>query len=318
VAIDIGGTNARFAIADVDSGRVRSLGAPTVFHTHEHASLELAFAAFARTLGADVPRAAAIAVAGPVQGETLKLTNADWIIRPATLDAALGLDAHVLVNDFGAMAHAVMQVGEAYLAHLCGPDRPLPQDGVVTVIGPGTGLGVAHALRRDGRYFVMEGEGGHLDYAPLDAVEDRILVELRARFRRVSTERIASGPGLANIHSVLAAMEGEAIAARDDVTLWQAALKGEDRLARAALDRFCLAFGAIVGDVALAQGASAVVLAGGVGARIAGYLPGSGFHQRFTAKGRFERMMADMPVRLITHPYPGLYGAAAAFAMKHA
>ncbi len=317
MTVDIGGTNVRFAIAEVADGRVQTLGKPTIFHTGAYPSLELAYAAFARTLNGDVPSFAAFSVAGPVHGDVLKLTNADWIIRPGVLDAELGLQHHVLVNDFGAVAHAVMQVGEEHLAHLFGPDQPLPADGVVAVIGPGTGLGVAHALRRDGRYHVMESEGGHLDYAPLDAVEDRMLVELRGRFRRVSNERIASGPGLANLHSVLAAMEGEAVAQRDDAALWQAALKGEDRLARAALDRFCMAFGAIAGDIALATGASAVVLAGGVGARLADYLPGSGFHQRFTAKGRFERMMAEMPVRLITHPQPGLYGAAAAFAVKH-
>ena len=99
--------------------------------------------------------------------------------------------------------------------------------------------------------------------------------------------------------------------------MWAAALEGTDSLALAALDRLCLSLGAVAGDMALAQGASGVVIAGGVGLRLADYLPKSGFRDRFIAKGRFERRMEDMPVRLITHPQPGLFGAAAAFAKEH-
>lgn len=316
VTVDIGGTNARFALAEVDGRRVVGFGRPSIFHTADHASFELAFQAFASGVGRTLPRAAAIAVAGPAHGEVLKLTNSAWTLRPAALPAALGLDRIVVVNDFGAVAHAVMQVGPEHLAHLSGPDRPLPEEGVVSIVGPGTGLGVAHVLRRDGRYFVSETEGGHIDFAPLDGVEDRILAELRPRFGRVSVERIVAGPGLASIHAVLAAMAGQAVPERDDAALWTVALAGGDALASAALDRFCLVFGAVAGDIALAQGAGAVVLAGGVGARIAARLPASGFGQRFVAKGRFERMMAEMPVKLVTHPQPGLYGAAAAWAQK--
>ena len=99
--------------------------------------------------------------------------------------------------------------------------------------------------------------------------------------------------------------------------LWEAARNGADSLASAALDRFCLTLGAIAGDMALAQGALAVVIGGGVGLRLADFLPGSGFRDRFIAKGRFERMMDDIPVKLITYPEPGLFGAAAAFAREH-
>ena len=104
----------------------------------------------------------------------------------------------------------------------------------------------------------------------------------------------------------------------DEKDLWTAALQGSDTLAAAALDRLCLIFGAAAGDYALAQGAQAVVLAGGLGLRLAEYLPRSGFRDRFLAKGRFERMMGDMPVKVIVHPQPGLFGAAAAFASGHA
>ena len=317
VAVDIGGTHARFALAEVDGGLVVALGEAVTLKTAEHASFQIAWEAFAALLGRPAPRFAGIAVASPVGGEVIKLTNNPWIIRPALIDERLGLDAHVLVNDFGAVGHAVAQVGSEYMQHICGPDEPLPAEGVISIAGPGTGLGVAHVLRTSDRYFVIESEGGHVDFAPLDSLEDRILAHLRKSFTRVSIERIACGPGLANIHAALAAIDGRPAWIGDATGLWQLAMEGNDSLANAALDRFFLSFGAIAGDIALSQGAHAMVIAGGLGLRLADRFTLSGFAERFVAKGRFEHRMAAMPVKLITHPQPGLYGAAAAFAQEN-
>ena len=230
------------------------------------------------------------------------------------------LDAErlTLVNDFGAVAFAVPWLGEGDFSHLCGPERPLPEQGVITIVGPGTGLGVALLLRRSGgSYDVIETEGGHMDFAPLDDLEDRILTELRQRFHRVSAERLVSGRGLWNIYQALGAIEDQPLDMPDEKALWSAALDGSDSLAFAALDRLCLSLGAIAGDLALAQGADAVVIAGGVGLRLAERLPRSGFRDRFIAKGRFAGRMEAMPVKLIVHPQPGLLGAAAAFFKQH-
>jgi glucokinase len=120
-----------------------------------------------------------------------------------------------------------------------------------------------------------------------------------------------------NIYQALGAIEGQSLQIRDEAQLWEAALAGSDSLANAALDRFCLTLGAVAGDIALAQGAAGLVIAGGVGARVAEHLPRSGFRDRFVAKGRFERRMDEIPVKLITYPEPGLFGAAAAFAKEH-
>ena len=119
------------------------------------------------------------------------------------------------------------------------------------------------------------------------------------------------------IFEALAALEGQAVQRYDDKTLWQLGLSGEDSLAAAAVDRFCQSLGSVAGDIALAQGGSGVVVAGGLGLRIRDVLLRSGFAERFRAKGRFEAMMSEIPVKLITHPQPGLFGAAAAFAMEH-
>jgi glucokinase len=317
VAIDIGGTHARFALAEVSEGRIAGMGGVCTLKTAEHASLQTAWEAFAAATGRPLPPAAAIAFAGPVQGEVLKLTNNPWVIRPASIPEKLGAERYTLVNDFGAVAHAVAQLAPADFGHLCGPDRALPEEGVISIVGPGTGLGVAQLLRRGGRYEVIETEGGHIDFAPLDALEDRILAQLRQRHRRVSVERVASGMGLTNLYEALAAIEGRELRIRDEKALWQAAIAGEDSLAAAALDRFCLSLGAVAGDIALAQGAQAVVIGGGLGLRLAARLPRSGFRDRFIAKGRFERRMDEMPVRIVTHQQPGLFGAAAAFAAEH-
>ena len=237
VTADIGGSHARFALADVEGGQVTSLGEAVTFKTVEHASLQTAWETFREQLGRALPRAAAIAVACPIAGEMLKLTNNPWIIRPAMIGKRLGLDRVTLINDFGAVGHAVVRVGPEHLSHLCGPDVPLPQQGVISIVGPGSGLGVAHVLRRDGRSHVIECEGGHIDFAPVDEIEDMILARLRKRYRRVSAERVVSGSGLANIYEGLAAIEGRAVKTGDNEALWTTALAGDDSLAVAALDR---------------------------------------------------------------------------------
>lgn len=314
VAVDIGGTHARFALAEVKAGRVTQLGEAITLKTADHASFQLAWEEFARIIGGTAPPAVAIAVAGPVGGEMIRFTNNPWIIRPALIPEKLGAPQYVVVNDFAAVAHAVAQADEAHLLHVCGPDLPLPTSGTISVVGPGTGLGVAQLWRRGGTYHVQPTEGGHIDFAPLDGIEDAILARLRGRHRRVSAERVVAGPGIVDIYETLAAIEGRAITAHTDKELWTLGTSGQDSLAAAAVDRFCLSLGSVAGDLALAHGAGALVLAGGLGLRIKDSLVRSGFAERFCAKGRFEALMAAMPVKLITHPQPGLFGAAAAFA----
>lgn len=314
VVADIGGTHARFALAEVKGGQVLLVRDVMTMRTAEHVSLQLAWQHFGRSVGRPLPRAAAIAVASPVGGEVIKLTNNPWTIRPALIAERLGLDVHVVVNDFGAVAHAVAQLGHEHFRHLCGPKMALPKQGVITIIGPGTGLGVATVYRHGSHSHIIETEGGHIDFAPLDPVEDAMLSRLRARFRRVSVERVVAGSGLVDIYMTLAEIEGLSVHTPTDRALWDLALQGVDALANAALDRFCMSLGSVAGDMALAQGASGVVIAGGLGLRMADSVLRSGFADRFKAKGRFETMLDAIPVMLLTHPQPGLYGAAVSFA----
>ena len=316
VAVDIGGTHARFAMAEVDNGCVTKLDDPVTLKTAEYASFETAWEAFAALQDNPLPPAAAIAIACPIIGDVLQLTNNPWIIRPALIEEKLGVIAHVLINDFEAVGHAVAQLDPSALSHICGPDISLSSSSIITVIGPGTGLGVALVLREGADYRVIATEGGHVDFAPLDSIDDAVLNELRRRYRRVSVERVVSGPGMVAIHHVLARIEGRDIPVRDDRELWAAALDGTDSLAAAALDRFCLSLGAIAGDFALSHGPGSVVIAGGIGLRLANHLSHSRFAERFVAKGRFQTLMSNVAVKLVTHPQPGLFGAATAFARK--
>lgn len=316
VTVDIGGTHARFAIATVDAGRCIALGEETTLRTADFVSFQTAWEEFRRLSGGVLPRHVAMAIAGPTTVDVIRFTNNPWIIRPWMVQEKLDVDDYLLVNDFEAVGHAVAQADLRYFERLCGPERDLPEEGTISIIGPGTGLGVAHVWRDASQYRVQATEGGHMDFAPLDSIEDAILARLRRRHRRVSVERVVSGPGIIDIYETLAAMEGRAVAAECDRVIWQKGLERQDSLSEAAVDRFCLSLGAVAGDLALAQGASGVVIAGGLGYRIRSQLVESGFPERFVAKGRFENFMSAIPVKLITHPQPGLFGAAAAYASK--
>ena len=322
VAIDIGGTHARFAVATIAADGGVMLGDITTLATRDHASFAAAWAAFAERASAPLPAAAAIAIAGTVgdatdQSRVIRFTNNPWTIQPAAIHKTLRLEALTIINDFDAVGHAVAIASADQLLPLAGAVGPLPEHGTLSIVGPGTGLGVAHIWRGRGGYRVQATEGGHLDFAPLDAFEDALLARLRARHRRVSMERVVSGPGLIDIYETLAMLAGKAVVPQGDKALWQSGLSGEDPLAQDAIGRFCLSLGAVAGDIALAQGACGVVIAGGLGLRLKDVLPASGFANRFSAKGRFEAMMAAMPVKLITHPQPGLLGVVAAFAQEH-
>jgi glucokinase len=308
---DIGGTHARFAIATIENGSVVSLSEPVVLRTEEIDRFESAWAEFGRQAGS-LPRAAAIAIAGPVLGDRAPMTNGRWVLDLAALRRGLQLEALTVLNDFGAIAHAVAHVPAGQLIHIAGPDVPLPDYGTISVIGPGTGLGVAHLHRSGAGYQVQATEGGHVGFAPQDEIDERILDQLRGRHARVVNEHVLAGAGIMHVYAALGGTE-----LTDDRAIWQQGIGREEEFAAQAVDRFCASLGAVAGDYALAHGASAVVLAGGIGQKLRDLLPNSEFGERFRAKPHYEAMMAAIPVKLIAHPRPGLHGAAVAFAREH-
>lgn len=213
VAVDIGGTHARFSLASIGADGSITLGEAETLHTGDHASFQAAWEDFRARRGSLPPRTA-LSVAAPVGGESIRLTNNPWIIRPELMEATLGVERWTIVNDFAAVAHAVARAGEDQF-HLAGPRRPLPAEGTFSVLGPGTGLGVAHLYRSAGTYRVTATEGGHIAFAPLDSIEDAIFARFRKSQTRVSVERIVSGPAIGPIRRVLASMEGKPVTKPD-------------------------------------------------------------------------------------------------------
>ncbi len=306
---DIGGTNARFALAEVAGGKVVSLGEPVVLAAKDLVGIAEAWQAFGARLGEVLPRHAAFGLAGPVTGGPVRFLNSHWVVDPAVLKEELGLETSLLLNDFGAMAYAADALPLGDFAHVCGPDVPLPARGAISVIGPGTGLGVAVLQRCGAGVVILETEGAHIHFAPLDAEEARVSAAITAKYGRTAVERVVSGPGLGEVIRSFDPADG-----RDDAALWAAAIAGQEPRA---LAMFLASYGAVVGDLSLAHGAFGVVLSGGLTARLQALLPGSAFYARFCDKGRYQARMEAIPVKLITHPQPGLLGAAAAFAREH-
>lgn len=323
---DIGGTHARFALAG--PGEASPLRADSIrtFAVADFPSLAAAAGHYldgvaldAKTGGsrrADL-RHAVFAVAGRIDGDEARITNHPWVISIARTRQALGLDRLDLVNDFTAQAMAVSRLEAADVQPIGATgwagshgDGDLPADRTYAVIGPGTGLGVGALLRRDGRYHALQTEGGHVSFAPGTPEEIQVLQRLSGEFGRVSNERIVSGPGLVNLHRALSAIAGIDPGPLQPQDITANAYDGDARCLHT-IDVFCAVFGATAGDLVLTLGAwDGVFLTGGLVPKLMPWLAHSGFRPRFEHKGRFSPAMARVPTLAVTHPQPGLLGAA--------
>ncbi|GIX22077.1 MAG: glucokinase [Gammaproteobacteria bacterium] len=313
---DIGGTNARFALTPLAGApalwrplSLRCADFPGPVEAVRHYLREIAWEGPA-------PVAAVWAVAGPVGGERLCMTNNPWSFALAEVAAALGLERLELINDFGAVCWAVPGLGDDETLAV-GGGRPQP-GAPVAVVGPGTGLGVAAFLPTGQGITVLESEGGHAGFAPSDEVETALWARLRARHGRVSWERLVSGPGLEALYAGLAERAGRSPAPRSAAEVSAAALEGTDPDCVAALERFCGLLGSLAGDLALIYGArGGVYIAGGIVPRFPAFFRDSAFRARFEDKGRFRDYVAAIPTRLILAEEPGLRGAAACLRARH-
>ena len=313
---DIGGTNARFALTDPRSSR------PELLHLQrlpnaEFASLQHAAEHYLSQVGAR-PARAAIAVACPVAGDEIRLTNRAWSFSRSELQQALGLRQLEIINDFGAVAWSVPSLAREDRITLHGdPNAALA--GPVSVIGPGTGFGVGLLVGDPvSGWRVVETEGGHVSFAPQGEEERDIARWVSARFGRASNERILSGMGLSHIDAALGGVappkSGPPL--REPADIVEAALEGHDVLARRTLARFCAILGSVAGDTALIHGARTVVIAGGIVPRFVPFLRSSAFRERFLDKGRFAAHLESVAIHVISHGWPGLLGAAVALRQR--
>lgn len=325
---DIGGTNARFALTDLTSPNVELHEAQSLRNA-DFASVQHAVEDYLSGIGCK-PKHAALAVACPVGQDEIRLTNRAWSFSRRELQRRLGLESLRMINDFGAVAWAVPSLEADGMITLYG-DTGAPLRGPVTVMGPGTGLGVALLVgSHEHGWHAVETEGGHTSFAPIGDEERAITTWLTAQHGRTSTERLLCGKGLSEIDAVLRGasavlpsqvpLPGEASLLnpnlREPADIVTAALEGHDVAARRTLARFCAVLGSVAGDCALIHGARTVVIAGGIVPRFVPFLRASAFRERFLAKGRMAALLESVPIHVITHPHPGLLGAATALRAK--
>jgi glucokinase len=300
---DLGATNARFAL--VEGGRVVHA---RVLRCADYPSLVTAAGAYLDLVEpARPPRRAAIAIACPVVGDTVSMTNHAWSFSISELREQLALDRLEVVNDFTAQALAVL--------HLAPGDRTQVGGGAaeaghpIGVIGPGTGLGVSGLIPSRERWTPLAAEGGHVTMAAVTEREAEVLRRLRLRFAHVSAERVLSGMGLANLHETLAAIDGQDVPAREPGEVTEAALGRSDPVCVEAVEMFCAMLGTVAGNLALTLGAlGGVFIAGGIVPRLGTFFAASPFRERFESKGRFRAYLSAIPTYVVTHPMPAFLG----------
>jgi glucokinase len=305
---DIGGTNARFAIADSGNSGRPALRNIEILRSSDYASLGAAIGAYLKRAGAKAPDRAAIAVAGPVKDGAVEMTNLPWRISEEELKRS-GFRQARLVNDFEALAVAA--------GILC-PDDLVPvgstgsYDGrqSVAIVGAGTGLGISARVKREGVSVIVASEGGHAGFAPADQQQSDVLRALSRRFGRVSNERLLSGPGLLNIYEAMCETSGVEKSCGTPAEIVNLASQGVKPCGEA-VEMFCCIMGSVAGDVALMFGAGGgVLLTGGVTMSIRPFLGKSGFRGYFEAKGRLSAYLKVIPTFLLVLEYAALLGCA--------
>lgn len=309
---DIGGTNARFALADPSAPMPLLDGSIHGYSVDDFGSLADAARHYLDATGAQ-PDRGILAVAGRVDGDIARMTNHPWVVSGERVRQALALDAVTLVNDFVAQSMAVRLLGAGDVVAIGAPAEVAMAGETLTcaVLGPGTGLGIGALLVREGRAWPLATEGGHASFAPGTPEEIAILERLSAYYGRVSNERLVSGGGLVNIHRALSEIAGLDPGPLQPEDITAGAAQGDRRCMRT-IDVFCAAFGAIAGDLVLTLGAwDGVFLSGGLVPLLLPAIQHSGFRQRFEGKGRYAPAMARVPTLAVLHPQPGLLGCAA-------
>ncbi|RME00640.1 MAG: glucokinase [Deltaproteobacteria bacterium] len=316
LAGDIGGTKTLLALCD-EQARIllyRRYASKAFPHFRD------VVATFLEEAGAR-PERACFGVAGPVVDDRCQATNLPWVFDARALESELGIPKVALINDFQANALAI--------PHLAGKDfveihsgNPIP-NGPLAVLGAGTGLGEAFLFAFGNRYEVVPSEGGHTDFAPTNDRQIELLRYLRETLgKRVSYERVLSGPGLYNIYRFLRDRGfgkerpdvAEAMAREDPAAvITRFARDGADPLCDITLDVFCEVYGQEAGNLALqilARGG--VFICGGIAPRIVDRMRGERFSRAYCDKGRMSPIVAGIPVRVVMNPHAGLIGAAVA------
>lgn len=305
---DIGGTNARFALAEG-----ATIIEPRIFRCADFTSLDQAAEAYLVAVGraeTNRPKLGAFDVAGPVVGDEIAFTNLVWKFSIEKTRQILRFDRLKVINDFAAVAACVPKLAETDRVQV-GEGTPAP--GVIGVLGAGSGLGVGGLAPAGRGWKVLPGEGGHVTMAAADDREAAVLAVLRQTYGHVSAERVLSGPGLVNLYTALATLEKVTPRAVVPADVTAGALDGSDPICVEAVTLFSRMLGTVAGNLALTLGAhGGIYIAGGIVPRLGDFFAKAGFRQQFLDKGPMTKFVTPIPTYVITHALPAFLGLIAA------
>ncbi len=310
---DIGGTHTRLAFTCPGEG----LKHIETFNNKDYPDLASIIEIYISDLDlAESPRTAAFAVASPITGDLIKLTNLDWEFSISEYTSRFELDKLHVINDFAAIALAIPELQENDLIQI-GTGKALTGS-PVGVIGPGTGLGVAVLVPVGNNWIPVECEGGHVTLAAVTEREAGLIKLVRGEYGHVSAERLLSGPGLATLYQALALLEGETVEQPDAPAIISLARTREDLIAVETADTFFAMLGTVAGNLALTLGArGGIYLAGGILPRMSDMLQASTFRERFMDKGRYRSYLETVPTWLITAEAPAFIGLQACLSQNN-
>jgi len=305
---DIGGTNARFAIAE------RTHGATTLTHFKalecaEYADVYAALNAYFADIGGKPELDfTVVAVAGPVKDGRIKFTNLDWEVREDLLAQTTGARQVRLINDYAALAYSLPHLGDADTKVVGQVTRGFGN--VHAVMGPGTGFGASVLVGGPYGPYTLSTESGHITFAPVNDYEVEIARFLRKKHGRVTVEMVLSGPGLVNLYHAVSSIRGEP--AHDLTPAQITNLDGEDAQgSRYTVEAFLDILASVCGDLALAHGATGgMFIAGGIAPRLIKHIDELRFRARMEAKAPMTGYVSQIPSRIIIHPYAALLGSA--------
>jgi glucokinase len=308
---DIGGTNARFALLG-ESGWHDEI----VLACADYPDLVAATEHYLRSVGAangpQRPHEAAMAIAGPITSDIVRMTNHVWEFSTSHTRERLGLRRLIILNDFTALAMAVRHIPANELEPI-GNGRPVPNM-PLAVLGPGTGLGVSGLIPSGPHWIPLQGEGGHVTLAVMNEREIGVLQQLNRRFSHVSAERVLSGPGLVNLYEALCALDGRVPEVLKPADITRRAREGSCRICLEAVSIFCSLLGTLAGNLVLTLGAlGGAYIGGGIVPSLEKLFTSSNFRDRFEDKGRYADYLAQVPTYIIRTKLPALIGLAAAF-----
>jgi len=310
---DIGGTNARFALVHGDGSPITQ---EVTLPTGQFPDLAAAASSYLQQVGQSGVRQACIAIANPIDGDALKMTNNHWQFSIEATRQTLGLDSLLMLNDWEAMAMAAPALLGSDLEQI-GSGEPV-SNAPKGLIGPGTGLGVSSLVRsRRGDWVPIAGEGGHVSMSPTCEREADILRILWRTHPHVSVERVVSGMGLENLYRAICELNGTEAENLVAAQVTTRALATQDVACEEALDRMCRLLGNAAANLAVTLGArGGIYIGGGVIGRLGDYFAQSGFRAAFEAKGRFENYMRRIPTYVIRAEQPALIGCAMALGVQ--